>query len=419
MWQIRFSPRTRLPRHCAPLGNRRRESRFIIISLNLSLLSVIYSAMLFKRTRKKKVVTYLLAAARQHQWEPVERLPKVSAGRKEETENNNKMREEWVRARMRGGWMLRCGLISYIRAIALWRGEGNGDDQRSSKAQRYWRLIDFDRRRTVWWPQKTLRPPPFSSILRLRKFQLNSECCATRRVIFLYTIHLFSVIEFSNYFPWRLLSIYTHFQVRTEKKRRKTSNKNFLSHGWLSTTICWKCRSNAHFRSVPRRFPISVVKYRQRPASRLAAAKERKKKTMRIDPDGGGWGKSRNRSGWMFSYANSRGPPSLLSPRTSNVYVYIYTLIACVLSFLFDFLDISVGRKKRSIEMSPDSVLTYRQVYSDRPHPACLRFLSQLPSYGCKSTHLMLRIHYTRLALIETFSSVDFNSGLYITKTTR
>ena len=94
MWQIRFSPRTRLPRHCAPLGNRRRESRFIIISLNLSLLSVIYSAMLFKRTRKKKVVTYLLAAARQHQWEPVERLPKVSAGRKEETENNNKMREE-------------------------------------------------------------------------------------------------------------------------------------------------------------------------------------------------------------------------------------------------------------------------------------------------------------------------------------
>ena len=121
----------------------------------------------------------------------------------------------------------------------------------------------------------------------------------------------------------------------------------------------------------------------------------------------------------MFSYANSRGPPSLLSPRTSNVYVYIYTLIACVLSFLFDFLDISVGRKKRSIEMSPDSVLTYRQVYSDRPHPACLRFLSQLPSYGCKSTHLMLRIHYTRLALIETFSSVDFNSGLYITKTIR
>ena len=52
---------------------------------------------------------------------------------------------------------------------------------------------------------------------------------------------------------------------------------------------------------------------------------------MRIDPDGGGWGKSRNRSGWMFSYANSRGPPlAAVSQNFQRVCVYIHTYCMCI-----------------------------------------------------------------------------------------
>lgn len=77
--------------------------------------------------------------------------------------------------------MFRCGLISYIWAIALVKRRGRTEREKGGKgrregreekmatgesskdlfhkrAHRYWRLMDFDRRRSVWWPQKTQQP---------------------------------------------------------------------------------------------------------------------------------------------------------------------------------------------------------------------------------------------------------------------
>lgn len=83
--------------------------------------------------------------------------------------------DDW---RRKTRWIVRCGLISYTRPIALWRDQKEGEEAleevegsihdamttRSSKTERCWRLMDFDRQRTVWWPQKTLATSSIKSL---------------------------------------------------------------------------------------------------------------------------------------------------------------------------------------------------------------------------------------------------------------